>query len=586
MTAGHNGKPRGRGGAAATAEVEAALGNRLLRALRQHAVFALDARGCVSSWSEAAERLTGFAADDVDQRPFELFAPGDGSRDRRSILASAAESGTWQGDTWWRRADGGLARVEEVIHPLDPTGFVVVAREIAAEDDDDSRLHAAGVREAAGLDRENLLRSELQAADRRASFLAEASSILVATSVDFDSTLKALSRLAVSRLAEWCVIHTLDGHGRLTTSEVAHRDPALEARLAELVQDAPQQAWAQAVQTVIDTGRAEILGNAVDGRWLRSPMDASSSELLQQLGRGGVMATPLLGRGRVLGAITFVAPAAQEFGDGELLLAEELGRRAAMALDNARLLRDAQEADRAKADFLAVISHELRTPLNAIMGYSDLMDAEISGQLTDKQRREVDRIRASARHLLQLIEEILSFARLQSGGDELHLELVDAVALLDEAAAMTEPLARARDLEFLVQADVDSVMLETDAGKARQVLVNLLSNAVKFTEVGAVHLKLRRAGDKIVFEVVDTGVGIAAEQVKRIYDPFWQAERPNTRKTGGTGLGLSVSRRYVRLLRGDLDVHSEPGRGTTFTLSLPLRMTGGRQGDRGSSSRA
>jgi PAS domain S-box-containing protein len=569
-----NGKPGGDG--AAPPGSEADLGNRLLRALREHAVFALDARGCITTWSDAAARLTGFSADDVDQRPFELFAPGDGAQDRRSILASASEAGTWQGHTWWRRADGGLTRVDEVIHPLDPSGFVVIARDISARDDPDSELQAAGAREAAGLDRENMLRSELRAADRRASFLAEASSILVATSLDFDSTIKALSRLAVSRIAEWCVIHTLDDGGRLTTSEVAHRDPAMESPLEELLRGAPQQAWAQAIQTVIDTGRAEILGKAVDDSWFGDTAEAQDREVLQQIGRGGVMATPLLGRGRVLGAITFVAPGTREFSEDELMLAEELGRRAAIALDNARLLRDAQEADRAKADFLAVISHELRTPLNAIMGYSDLMDAEISGHLTDKQRRQVDRIRASARHLLQLIEEILSFARLQAGGDELQLDLVDAVSLMDEAAAVTEPLARAKELEFAVEADVDSLMLETDAGKVRQVLVNLLSNAVKFTERGSVKLSMRRVDGRVVFEVADTGVGIPTEQVQRIYDPFWQGERPNTRRAGGTGLGLSVSRRYVRLLRGDLDVHSEPGRGTTFTFTVPLRVTGSR----------
>jgi signal transduction histidine kinase len=277
----------------------------------------------------------------------------------------------------------------------------------------------------------------------------------------------------------------------------------------------------------------------------------------------------------VLGAMTLVMrDPAREYDEDDLHLAEELGRRAAIALDNARLYRDAQEANRAKADFLAVMSHELRTPLNAIMGYSDLLDAEISGDLTERQRKQTDRIRASARHLLQLIEEILSFARIEAGGEEARPALTEAQDIARDACAVIEPMAKSKGLDFHVDAPEEVITLETDAGKARHILVNLLSNAVKFTERGAVTLRVRQQGDAVVFDVIDTGIGIPSDQVDRIFDPFWQVERPNTRRAGGTGLGLSVSRRYARLLHGDIRVESEPGRGTQFSVVLPLRLTG------------
>jgi signal transduction histidine kinase len=149
-----------------------------------------------------------------------------------------------------------------------------------------------------------------------------------------------------------------------------------------------------------------------------------------------------------------------------------------------------------------------------------------------------------------------------------------AVALVHDAAAVVEPLAQSRRLEFDVDVPAAAVRVETDPGKARQVLVNLLSNAVKFTERGTVTLRLRELDDGILFQVIDTGIGIAAEQMSRIFDPFWQAERPNTRRAGGTGLGLAVSRRYVRLLGGSLDIDSQPGRGTCVSVRLPLRLTG------------
>jgi PAS domain S-box-containing protein len=548
---------------------------RILAALRDHAIFALDRAGAIVSWTEPAELLTGYTRDEAVGQPLSLFVASTGVGDVERMLSAAADSGSHKQERWWRRRDGRLIWVDEVIHPLDDDGYVVVARDASAQAERIERQRASSAREAEGAGREEALRGELQAAERRASFLAEASSILVATSLDFDSTLKALARLAVSRLADWCVIHSLEREGELKRAEVAHRDPAIESRLEGMVGRSLHADWEQIVRTVISTGQSQTLDAIVDESWFESESGRPGDDVLQQLSRGSVMVTPLMGRGRVLGAITFVAAdEARVYDDDDLVLAEELGRRAAIALDNARLYREAQDANRAKADFLAVISHELRTPLNAIMGYSDLLDAEISGALTDKQRRQIGRIRASARHLLQLIEEILSFARIESGGEEVRPELTSAAALLHEAASVIEPLADAKSLEFVVEAPPPDIVLETDPAKVRQVLVNLLSNAVKFTEHGTVTLRCRADGDHVVFEVNDTGAGIAPDQLNRIFDPFWQAEHPNTRRVGGTGLGLSVSRRYVRLLRGRLQVRSEPGRGTSFSFSLPVRLTG------------
>jgi PAS domain S-box-containing protein len=543
------------------------LSAKMLEAIRDYAIFALDSSGCVMNWSDAAAQITGYSSAEMIGQPFSTLGPQQ-ALELESIMSTARATGQAQQERWWRRRDGGLILVDEVISPLDADGFVVIAKDLTERSSSAERHAASEIREAEGLSRERALRAELQAAERRASFLAEASSILVATSLDFDSTIKALARLAVSRLADWCVIHSIIDNHALEISHVAHHDPEAERELSAMVDGVGQAEWEQAVRSVISTGQSQILEfagllSAEDGRGLADEFRGEA-----------VMITPLMGRGRVLGAITFVGGSPQRsYDEDDLMLAEELGRRAAIALDNARLYHQAQDASRAKGDFLAVISHELRTPLNAIMGYSDLLDARISGDLTDKQRRQIDRIRASARHLLQLIEEILSFARIESGGDEVRPELVDAATLIDEVVAVTEPLAAGKGLEFRTDAK-PGVALETDAGKARQVLVNLMSNAIKFTDRGSVTLSMRPDGEHVVFEVADTGVGIAADQIDRIFDPFWQAERPNTRRVGGTGLGLSVSRRYVRLLRGDLEIRSEPGHGTCVTITLPLRLTG------------
>jgi PAS domain S-box-containing protein len=553
---------------------------QLLDALREHAIFGLDAAGRIVTWSAAAERLTGYSRKDALGQTFSLFSEATDGQQLQNALRTASQAGAYHQERWWRRQDERLVWIDEVINPLEGDGFVVIAHDATERAAQAERKLANRARE--GVDRADLLRGELQAAERRASFLAQASSILVATSLDFDSTLKALARLAVSRLSEWCVLHGSDDDDCLRVMEVSHRDPEAEAALDELIAPVPPADWERIIRTVISTGQSQALDAMVTDDWFEAN-GSGRAAAPEHFGRGPVMITPLTGRGRVLGAITYVAAdGGPSYDENDLRLAEELGRRAAIALDNARLYREAQEASRAKGDFLAVISHELRTPLNAIMGYTDLLDAGISGELSEKQGQQIGRIRASARHLLQLIEEILSFARMEAGRDELLLELVSVTELMHEACSVIEPLATEKELEFITDPPEPDVTVETDPGKARQVLVNLLSNAVKFTERGSVRLSAHADGEALVIQVADTGMGIPAEQVRRIFDPFWQAERPNTRKVGGTGLGLSVARRFVRLLRGELSVDSQPGRGATFTVRLPLRLTGtqGAAGDR------
>ena len=254
-----------------------------------------------------------------------------------------------------------------------------------------------------------------------------------------------------------------------------------------------------------------------------------------------------------------------------LFAAETRARAEAQALASALEVRteEAESASRAKSDFLATMSHELRTPLNAVIGYTQLLADEVTGPLTVAQQVQLGRIRVSARHLLSLIEEILTLSRLEAGKESVVLERVCLEGVVNDAAAIVEPLAVAKGLAFRASC-TDRLMLETDPGKLRQILVNLLSNAVKFTERGEVALVVARRGDEVLCEVRDTGIGIDRTHLERIFEPFWQVERAATRRAGGTGLGLGVSQRLARLLGGDITVESAPGRGSTFRVVLPL----------------
>lgn len=232
--------------------------------------------------------------------------------------------------------------------------------------------------------------------------------------------------------------------------------------------------------------------------------------------------------------------------------------------------RDAAEvADRAKSDFLAVMSHELRTPLNAIVGYAELLHDGVAGPVSDVQREQLERVQLSARHLVELVDDILSFSRLESGTENIRLAPIELAAVTREAGALVEPVATAKGLTFTIDAPNEAANFTSDPSKVRQVLVNLLSNAIKFTDEGGVALRSRAEDGCVVFEVTDSGIGIAPEHQEQVFETFWQVDQSATRKRGGAGLGLSVSRRLARALGGDLSVESAIGRGSRFRFWLP-----------------
>jgi PAS domain S-box-containing protein len=242
-------------------------------------------------------------------------------------------------------------------------------------------------------------------------------------------------------------------------------------------------------------------------------------------------------------------------------------KHAEEALSRAR--DEAETASRAKSEFLAVMSHELRTPLNAVLGYHDLLDQQVGGPVTRQQRTYLARIRQATEQLLRVIEQILSLTRTEAGKDELQLSTIDVAALAREATAMLEATALQKGVQLRVHASSKPVLAEVDVDKLRQVLLNLVSNAVKFTDFGSVEVTTRSVGRTVFIEVADTGPGIDSADLGRIFEPFVQLDSGSTRRHGGTGLGLAVSRNLARAMHGDVTVSSTPGSGSRFVIEVP-----------------
>ncbi|HEX8353668.1 MAG TPA: ATP-binding protein, partial [Pyrinomonadaceae bacterium] len=444
---------------------------------------------------------------------------------------------------------------------------VVVATALA-------NLAASALRAAELYDEQRRLRGEAEAAERRATFLAEATSLL-SSSLDYEKTLEAIAHAAVPWVADWCGVDVVGEDGGVRRLAVAHVDPAKVEWARGLSERYPFDPDAPAgVPAVLRTGRSELYEEVPDEMLVAAAKDEGHLRIMRELGFSSVMVVPLWAHGRTMGVITFVtAESGRRYGAEDIAFAEDLARRASLAVENARLYRQAQEANRIKDEFLATLSHELRTPLTAILGWASMLRG--GGFDAAATRRAVETIERNARAQRQIVEDVLDVSRIITGNLRLELRPVDARSLLQEAVETVRPAAEAKGvyLSTLLAADVGEVSADPD--RLRQVLWNLLSNAVKFTQCGGrVEVELCREGAQAVVRVGDTGQGISPEFLPHVFDRFRQADMGTTRQHGGLGLGLAIVRHLVELHGGEVTAESAgPGLGSTFRVRLPLRQS-------------
>ncbi len=301
--------------------------------------------------------------------------------------------------------------------------------------------------------------------------------------------------------------------------------------------------------------------------------------VVPELSLGPIMVSPLRAHGETLGVIAVARGVdAPSFRPRDMARLRLLADHAALAVHKSLLLMQAQSADRAKGRFLATMSHELRTPLTALAGYNELLADQVIGPLSEPQLDVLERMRSVTAHLSAMIEEILAFTSLEEGRETLRPTEFLAADLVNSAVAVIEPLAEQKRLRVDTRLPPRHVRMTSDIDKSRQILVNLLGNAVKFTDSGTISVRVTLHDDAIRIEVKDTGIGIPQSELAHLFRPFAQVDTGLTRRHGGTGLGLYISRRLATMLHGHIEVSSAPNVGSTFAVVLPLHLDAAKAG--------
>jgi PAS domain S-box-containing protein len=416
---------------------------------------------------------------------------------------------------------------------------------------------------------------DAKVSDDARRFLAKATE-LFSSSLNYEETLTTLTTLAVPEMADWCTVDIADEthppHRRLA---VAHVDPAKTEFAWELYRKFPSDPENDQIGAVMRSGKSQLVSTIPEGMFEALVKDEEQLRIVRELGLFSWMIVPLRSRGRVLGAVSFVSSDSQRrFTEVDLRQAEEFARRASVAIDNATLYRDAQDANRAKDEFLATLSHELRTPMTSILGWARLLRM---GLPADEAVGAVEAIEKSALVQAQLIDDILDVSRIISGKLRVDPEPVDLRMIAEAALTTVHPAAQAKNIEILTAFPPAVPSVAGDEGRLQQVIWNLLSNAIKFTpRGGTVTLRIAVAGSLLRLTVQDTGDGISPEFLPHVFEAFRQQDSSTTRVHGGIGLGLAIVRYIVELHGGRATVESSgSGKGSTFTVDLPVLESAG-----------
>jgi signal transduction histidine kinase len=390
------------------------------------------------------------------------------------------------------------------------------------------------------------------------------------SSLDYEATLQEVARVAVRTLADWCIVHLLEADGTIRWLALAHGDPAKEAVARELQARYPTTGG---VARVLKTGQPEVFGHIPESQRMARARDPEHLRMLRELNSRAVMIVPLAARGRMLGALSLISTQSDRtYGTADVAIAEELARRCAHAVDNARLHQEAQIALTARDRFVQIASHELRTPIARVKGYAEmLLAAHTDGDLTPEMlQRSLKRIDHASDRLANLVRDLLDVSRISAGNLPLRLRTLDVTDLVREVVGRyQEQIGSTGHLLLDIVGSPGAVAGDPD--RIEQVLTNLLDNALKYSPDGAELLvRLQPKARGLLLEVQDRGIGLPPGAAERIFEPFSRATNAEVRQITGMGLGLYICRNIVEQHRGRIWASSKgEGKGVVMSVWLP-----------------
>jgi signal transduction histidine kinase len=414
--------------------------------------------------------------------------------------------------------------------------------------------------------------AQAQEAQRRLAFLASASTLL-GSSLDYGATLSRVARLAVLFLADYCIVDSLEESGELRCVGVAHVDRSLEllVRQARSQYDTatPEQYPANKVS---QDHQAHFLPELTPEMLEKCAVNPEHFEILKKLNPGSMMIVPMAATDRTLGVLTFVRTGSgREYQPDDLALAEDLTRRAALAVENARLYQEAQEALQVRDQFLSIAAHELKTPLTSLLGNVQLLHRrmERNGQAGERELRHMINLASQTRRLNRLVDSLLNLNRLEAGQLTIDRAELDLNRLVRQVIDEFRDIIETHTIEY--RGNEEPILMEGDELRLEQVLQNLMHNAIKYSpEGGQITIVLASNETHVTIQITDSGIGIPSQALPHLFNRFYRVEHEKAKKISGLGLGLYVVKEIISLHGGTIEVESVEEKGSTFTIHFPI----------------
>jgi PAS domain S-box-containing protein len=545
------------------------------------AVISTDAEGRVAFMNPVAEKLTGWSEEEAVGKDLPTVFKIISQETREPVENPFAKVVRTRGVTGLANHTLIIAR-DGTERPIDDSGspirddkgnivgVVLVFRDVT------ERMQAEQEREDL-LKSEQRARASAEAATHRLAFLAEASEVL-SSSLDYQTTLGSVTRLAVPEMADWCAVDLATESGILERLAVAHVDPAKVEWAHELQRRFPPNPNSPTgAYKVLRTGQPEFYPTITEEMMQASGVSEEQLKIVREIGFTSAIVAPMSTQDRTLGVLTLVsAESGKHYDEEDVTLVRDLARRAANAVENARLYNNAESAIRARDHFVSVASHELKTPLSSLIGYTQLVQRRTrqTGTISERDSATLDNVVKQARRLDRMVNSLLDLSRIETGQLSIESEPVDVCDFARRVVQEVRPTFEER-YTLELNCPPGQLIVEGDELRLEQVLQNLIQNAAKYSPEGGpvtVTVEHKEQEKQVCIAVADKGIGIPQDSQQRLFSRFFRA--PNAQMISGMGIGLYVVKEIVTLHGGTINVESKQGEGSTFTVCLPLMSRG------------